>query len=314
MATIKRNVSRVKPLVVIVGATAVGKTDLSLTVAERYAGEVISADSRLFYRHMDIGTAKPALEERARVPHHFIDIVNPDETVTLGWYQDECYRLIDTLHGQGKLPLLVGGTGQYVKAVVEGWGIPRVAPQPELRAELQPVDSFELHGRLRALDPVAAEKIHPNNKRRLIRALEVCIIAGEPISKLQEKNLPPYDILMLGLRRERKALYQRIDDRVDQMIAAGLLDEMQQLRELGYDRTLPAMSGIGYQQLWEYLDGEWTLAEAIERIKMETHRFVRHQNNWFGNDERISWVDADGEQFPESALQLIEHWLKSEEV
>lgn len=297
-------------LLVILGATAVGKTELSLTVAERYGGEVISADSRLFYRHMDIGTAKPSLEERATVPHHFIDTVNPDETVTLGWYQDECYRLIDALHAQGKLPILVGGTGQYVKAVVEGWGIPRVAPQPELRAELSQEDSYDLHLRLQQLDPVAAQKIHPNNKRRLIRALEVCIVAGVPISKLQEKNPPPYDTLMLGLRRERKALYQRIDERVDQMMAAGLLDEMARLREMGYDRNLPAMSGIGYQQLWEYFAGQWTLPEAIERIKMETHRFVRHQNNWFGRDERIVWVDANGDDFPASALMQVLAWIQ----
>ncbi len=296
-------------LLVIVGATAVGKTDLSLRVAARYGGEVISADSRLFYRHMDIGTAKPSLEERATIPHHFIDIVNPNETVTLGWYQDECYRLINSLHHQGKLPILVGGTGQYVKAIVEGWGIPRVAPQPDLRAELEQKDSHALYSRLRDLDPIAAQKIHPNNKRRLIRALEVCIIAGEPISKLQAKNPPPYNTLMLGLKRERKALYRRIDDRVDQMMAAGLLDEMQHLREMGYGRELPAMSGIGYQQLWEFFEGQWTLPEAIERIKMETHRFVRHQNNWFGKDENIVWIDANADDFPESALTLVSHWL-----
>jgi tRNA dimethylallyltransferase len=307
--TSKRNTAIGKRLLVIVGATAVGKTDLSLHVARQYGGEVISADSRLFYRHMDIGTAKPPLAERATIPHHFIDIVNPDETVTLGWYQDECYRLIDQLHEQGKLPILVGGTGQYVKAVVEGWGIPRVAPQPGLRAELAQEDSYDLHVRLQKLDPIAAEKIHPNNKRRLIRALEVCMTTGEPISKLQEKRSPPYNILMVGLHRERKALYRRIDERVDLMMAAGLLDEMERLREMGYGRNLPSMSGIGYQQLWEYLDGEWTLPEAVERIKMETHRFVRHQNNWFGNDAATVWIDAAAQDFPASALAYVSEWI-----
>lgn len=307
MATIKEH--NAEKLLVILGATAVGKTDLSLKVARMFDGEVISADSRLFYRHMDIGTAKPSLEERATIPHHFIDIVNPDETVTLGWYQDECYRLIGRLHANGKLPILVGGTGQYIKAIVEGWGIPRVAPQPDLRAELELEESHDLHLRLQKLDPSAAQKIHPNNKRRLVRALEVCIVAGEPISKQQEKNPPPYDILRLGLRRDRQQLYKRIDERVDRMIAAGLLDEMHTLSDMGYGSELPAMSGLGYQQLWEYLAGKQTLEEAVERIKMETHRFVRHQNNWFGSDEQIVWVDANSEAFPASAIDCISRWI-----
>ena len=295
-------------LLVIVGPTAVGKTDLSLQVAQRFGGEIVSADSRLFYRHMDIGTAKPTPEERAIAPHHLIDIVNPDETVTLGDYQQQCYATIDAIHERGRLPILVGGTGQYVKAVVEGWGIPRVEPQPELRAKLNQSTSHELHDRLAQLDPIAAEKIHPNNKRRLIRALEVCLITNQPISKLQKKSPPPYNILMLGLQCDRDWLYQRIDLRVDKMMEAGFLAEMKQLRHMGYGRNLPAMSGLGYQQLYSYLDGERSLEEAVERIKMETHRFVRHQHNWFGSDERIVWVDVQSRDYPASALMKIKMW------
>lgn len=297
------------PLLVIVGPTAVGKTALSLEVAQRFDGEVISADSRLFYRHMDIGTAKPSPEEQAIAPHHFIDIVNPDETVTLGDYQQRCFETIDAVHARDRLPILVGGTGQYVKAVVEGWGIPRVAPQPLLRAELDRSTAHELHARLTSLDPISAEKIHPNNKRRIIRALEVCIVAGQPISTLQKKSPPPYNIFMLGLQCEREWLYQRVDLRVDLMMEAGFLTEMEHLRALGYGRDLPSMSGLGYQQLWEYFDGERDLDDAVERIKMETHRFVRHQHNWFGNDAQIEWVDAQAANYPQSALQRIEAWL-----
>lgn len=302
-------VTRFPHLLVIVGPTAVGKTALSLAVAQRFDGEVLSADSRLFYRHMDIGTAKPSPEEQAIAPHHFIDIVNPDETVTLGDYQRRCYATIDAVHARGRLPIVVGGTGQYVKAVVEGWGIPKVAPQPELRAELDRATSHALHERLAALDPVSAEKIHPNNKRRLIRALEVCIVAEQPISDLQKKSPPPYNILMLGLQCEREWLYGRVDLRVDLMMEAGFLAEMESLRDMGYGRKLPAMSGLGYQQLWEYLDGERTLEDAVLRVKMETHRFVRHQHNWFGSDDSIRWVDVQDAAYPESALRLIGDWL-----
>ncbi len=296
-------------LLVIVGPTAVGKTALSLLLAEQFAGEIVSADSRLLYRYMDIGTAKPDSAEQARAPHHLIDIVDPDQTVTLGEYQQRCYATIAAIHARHHLPILVGGTGQYVKAVVEGWGIPQVAPQPALRAQLEQLPSAQLHDRLIAHDPTAAAKIHPNNKRRLIRALEVCIVAGEPITALQAKNPPPYDIMMLGLHLERATLYERIDQRVDTMMATGLLDEMLRIRAMGYQRDLPAMSGLGYQQLWEYLDGECTLDEAVERIKMETHRFVRHQHNWFGSDQRIVTVDVQAADYPDNAQSLVASWL-----
>ncbi len=280
------------PLLALVGPTAVGKTALSLQLAARCKGEIISADSRLFYRGMDIGTAKPTAAEQAVAPHHLIDICDPDETLSLGAYQRLAYETIDAVLARGHLPILVGGTGQYVMAVAQGWSIPEVPPQPALRRALADLGQKELAHWLAELDPAAAARLDPRNTRRVIRALEVTLVAGRPISQLQTKSPPPYDVCLVGLHREREALYGRIDARVDRMMAAGLLDEVIRLRDAGYGRDLPAMSGLGYRQLWQYLDGEMTLDEAVERIKFETHRFVRHQMNWFRRqDAGITWFD-----------------------
>ena len=216
-----------KKLLVILGPTAVGKTALSLQIAEQFEGEIISADSRLFYRGMDIGTAKPSAAEQAQAPHHLIDICNPDETLTLGEYQRRAYRTIDSVLENGRLPILVGGTGQYVKAVVEGWGIPEVPPHPDLREALESMGGPELARWLQRLDPTAAERIDARNVRRVVRALEVTLVTGQPITDLQRKTPPPYDIKMIGLIRDRETLYQRIDQRVDQMMTAGLVAELE---------------------------------------------------------------------------------------
>lgn len=297
-------------LLVLVGPTAVGKTALSLRLAAELKGEIISADSRLFYRGMDVGTAKPSADERAQVPHHLIDLCAPDETLTLGEYQRLAYGVIEAVLGNGRLPILVGGTGQYVRAVVEGWGIPAIAPQPKLRQALETLPGGELARWLAALDPEAAAKIDPRNVRRVIRALEVTLVAGRPISELQRKQPPPYAICQIGLTRQREALYQRIDARVEQMMAEGLLAEVEGLLAAGYDRSLPSFSGLGYQQLAAHLAGEMTLAEAVERIKFETHRFARQQGTWFRPDDpAIRWFDA-GEAGAETAVfQHIRRWL-----
>ena len=297
------------PLLVLVGLTAVGKTALSLRLAQQYGGEIISADSRLFYRGMNIGTAKPTAVEQAQVPHHLIDLCAPDETVTLGTYQQVAYGVIERVAGNGRLPLLVGGTGQYVQAVVEGWGIPRVAPQPELRQALETLGGEELARWLTALDSEAAAKIDPRNVRRVVRALEVTLVAGRPISDIQRKNPPPYDICMIGLHRERESLYRRIDARVDQMMADGLLEEVVGLRAQGYDEPLAAMSGLGYRQLLAHLRGELTLAEAVERIKFETHRFARQQATWFRlDDPKIAWFDMGGVGVETAVLEHVASW------
>ena len=299
-----------RKLLVILGPTAVGKTSLSLQIAEQFDGEIISADSRYFYRGMDIGTAKPSVAEQAQVPHHLIDICNPDETLTLGEYQRLAYRRIDAVLENGRLPILVGGTGQYVKAVVEGWGIPEVPPHPDLREALESLGGPELARWLQRLDPTAAERIDPRNVRRVVRALEVTLVTGQPITELQRKTPPPYNIQMIGLIRDRETLYQRIDQRVDQMMTAGLLAELEGLREAGYGRSLPAMSGLGYQQLWAYLEGEMTLDEAVERIKFETHRFARQQNTWFGQDDPcIEWFEMGGDGGETAVIDYIQSWL-----
>ncbi|RMG91946.1 MAG: tRNA (adenosine(37)-N6)-dimethylallyltransferase MiaA [Chloroflexi bacterium] len=301
-----------RPLLVLVGQTAVGKTALSIRLAREFSGEIVSADSRLFYRGMDIGTAKPTLAERTAVPHHLIDICDPDETLTLGQYQRLAYATINAIHAREHLPILVGGTGQYVRAVIEGWGIPEVPPQPALREALARLGGTELSRWLRHLDPVAAARIDPRNVRRVIRALEVTLVTGRPISSLQEKHPPPYEIKMVGLFRARESLYRRIDARVDEMMVTGLLDEVRRLKAAGYDRSVPAMSGLGYRQLLAYLDGEVSLEDAVARIKYETHRFARQQATWFRRDDpRIVWFDMDVPTGETAVLHHVRQWLNA---
>jgi tRNA dimethylallyltransferase len=283
------------PLIAIVGPTAVGKTALALTLGETFAAEVVSADSRQFYRFMDIGTAKPTVEERARVVHHLIDIAEPDDTVGLAPFLRLARAAIVDIADRGHVPLLVGGTGQYVRALLEGWQTPEVLPDPALRAtlEAQATDNpTALWSRLITLDSEASTFIDPRNVRRIIRALEVCIKTGRPFSQQRQRIPPPYRTLQLGLTMERAALYARADARVDAMMAAGLLAEVEALLQRGYDWRLPSMSGLGYGQFRPYFTGEAKLAEVIERIKLDTHAFIRRQYAWFHPQaENIHWLD-----------------------
>lgn len=294
---------RLPPLIAIVGPTAVGKTRLAVRLGEGLGAEIISADSRQIYRGLDIGTAKASAEERRRVPHHLIDVVDPDDKFTLALYQEMAYAAIDDVHARGLVPLLVGGTGLYVQAVIEGWGIPHVEPNEGLRAELYQQAEEEgmeaLHARLQKVDPVAAKRIDIRNVRRVVRALEVYLETGTPISELQCKKPPPYRILQMGLTMEREELYRCIDRRVDRMIEAGLVEEVRGLVARGYDYDLPAMSGLGYKQIGRYLRGEVGLEEAVRLIKHDTRRFVRQQYNWFRlDDEQIHWFDALNDPYP----------------
>ncbi len=299
------------PLIAVIGPTAAGKTAIAIRLAEDFDGEIVSADSRQIYRGMNIGTAKPTPEERTRVPHHLIDIVDPDEEFHVAQFQAVAYAAIDDIHRRGKVPFLVGGTGQYVHAVVEGWQIPPVPPDPDLRerlrAEAEEHGPEHLHRRLAQMDPEAAARIHPNNVRRVVRALEVYAATGRPISHWQEKQPPPYRVLQIGLTMDRQLLYERIDARVDQMMAEGLVEEVRGLLERGYTFELPAMSSLGYGEFTPYFRGESTLEEAIQAIKHETHRLVRHQYNWFSeNDPNIRWFDVGDNGYPDIAGLVAE--------
>jgi tRNA dimethylallyltransferase len=284
-------------LVGIVGPTAVGKSQLALQLAQTFNGEIISADSRQVYRHMDIGTAKPSPEELSLVPHHLINIVNPNVDFSLAQYHELAYRAIDNIQRRNKLALLVGGSGLYIWSVLEGWRIPQVPPDQEFRHSLEEkaarVGKDELYQELMEIDPVAAQKIDRRNVRRTIRAFEVYRAAETPLSQLQHKTGPPFNTFIIGLTTDREELYRRIDLRVDEMIKQGLVAEVKKLVNMGYDPALPAMSGIGYKQIGMFLRGELTLAAAIQQIKFETHRLVRHQYNWFRlKDDRIQWFDV----------------------
>jgi tRNA dimethylallyltransferase len=283
-------------VLVIVGPTAVGKTVLALHLGQLFGGEVISADSRQIYRHMDIGTAKPTPQERALVPHHLIDVVDPDQELTLAHYRRLATEAIHEVWARGKLPMLVGGTGLYIRALTEGWTVPEVPPNPDLRARLEAeaarLGAEALHAALARVDPLAAQRIDPRNVRRVIRALEVYEATGRPISAQQRRSAPAWRLLFIGLTRPRPELYARIDARVEEMLARGLEREVRWLLAQGYGAHLPAMSGLGYRQMIQYLQGEVTLDEAVALIKRHTRRFVRQQYNWFRlDDPRIHWYD-----------------------
>jgi tRNA dimethylallyltransferase len=284
-------------VIAIIGPTAVGKSELALHLAQYFALEIISADSRQVYRYMDIGTNKPSRVERASVPHHIIDVVDPNEDFSLAVYHQLASEALTDIREKDRLPLLVGGTGLYVWSLVEGWKIPQVPPDREMRRRLetraQLEDSQLLYQELENIDPVAAAKIDPRNIRRVIRALEIYHETNQPPSQLQRKEAPGFSVLIIGLTQERGELYERIDRRVDRMIQRGLIQEVEQLLQKGYSHHLPSMSGIGYKQISQFLRGEMTLAEAIDKIKYETHRLARHQYAWFRlSDTRIRWFDV----------------------
>ncbi len=287
-------------LVAIVGPTDIGKSRLALHLARVFDGEIVNADSRQIYRYMDIGTAKPSPEELSLVPHHLINIINPDENFSLARYQDLAYQTIREIQQRQKIPFLVGGSGQYVWALLEGWKVPAVPPDIDFRQSLENRAAIEgtgvLYQELVRIDPRVAQKIDPHNVRRVIRALEVLQKANTPFSQFQRKETPPFDALIIGLTASRTELYRRIDQRVDEMVARGLVAEVETLMNKGYSSNLPAMSSIGYKQIRLFLRGSLVLPVAIQQIKFETHRFARHQYAWFQlQDDRIHWFDIQGQ-------------------
>jgi tRNA dimethylallyltransferase len=301
-------------LIAIVGPTAVGKTALAIQLAERFGGEIVGADSRQIYRFMDIGSAKPSAAERLRVPHHLIDIVTPDESLTLGQYKELATACIHDIATRGKVPLLVGGTGLYLKTILEGWTIPEVAPDYPLRemmlAHAQAHGNAALYEQLQAVDPIAAGKVDPRNVRRVVRYLEVYHATGQPISSHQQKIAPPYQLLRIGLTMPRAKLYDRIDARVDAMMSQGFLEEVRRLVEMGYDPNLPALSGFGYRQLIQYLNGSLALDAAVVETKKETRRFVRRQYAWFPlGDPSILWLEA-GDHAQAAAEKAVADFMR----
>ena len=285
-----------RPLIVLLGPTAVGKTALSLALCRRFGGEILSADSRQIYRGMDIGTAKATPAEQAQAPHHLIDIRTPDQTLTLAEYQALAYATIDEIHARMRVPLLVGGTALYVRAVVQGLRIPEAPPDPALRAELEATLAAEglqpLVDQLRMLDPASAAVIDLRNPRRVLRALEIVRITGRSKVELEGAEPPPYAMLLIGLTRSRASLHARIDARVDAMLEAGLVEETRRLLA-AYDPALPALSSLGYREIGAVLSGTMALPDAVARIKTETHRFVRNQATSFRKLEDVEWFDLD---------------------
>ena len=301
------------PILLIIGPTAVGKTEAAIQLAEQLDGEIVSADSRLLYRGMDIGTAKPSLADRQRVPHHLIDVTTPDQVWSLAVFQRAAHDAIAGIHQRGRLPLLVGGTGQYIRAITEGWQIPKVAPEARLRLALEHwaerIGPFGLHQRLAALDPLAAAAIDPRNLRRTVRALEVILSTGQRFSIQRQRQPVPYPTLQIGLARPRPELYARIDARIQNMIEMGFVQEVRALLAQGYSPDLPTLSAIGYGEMTQYLLGKLTLEEAVATMKKRTRVFVRRQASWFKEtDPLIHWFQM-GEQTVQEMAALANAWL-----
>ncbi len=302
-------------LVAIIGPTATGKSDLAVEVARACNGEIVSADAYQVYRGLDIGTAKPPPERLRQVRHHLIDITGPADTLTLARYLDAAHAALEGIWRRAKLPVLTGGSGQYVWAVLEGWHVPRIGPDEALRGELEAFAAEQgpeaLHGRLATLDPEAAQRLDPRNVRRVVRALEVVSRTGLPLAVCRTRSPLDADALILGLRCPREELHRRIDERVDTMFAGGFVAEVERLRAGGLGETMPVRSAIGYREVGAYLDGEMTLEEAVARTKTATHRLARNQGAWFKQaDSRIFWLEA-GPDVAAQCLTITADWLQS---
>ena len=298
-------------LIVICGPTATGKSGLAIAIAEQLAAVhpalILSADSRQVYREFDIGTAKPTVTERSRVPHFLIDSCDPTETLTLAEYQQQAQTLIAKCHAspEGIIPLLVGGTGLYIRSVVRGLKIPRVPPQPELRSQLQRLGQAQCYAFLQQVDAASAQRIHPNDQVRTLRALEVFYTSGQPMSAQQGEDPPSYPILQIGLDcTDSGALTHRIQQRTAQMIADGFVAEVNNLCQT-YGPTLPLLKTLGYQEIMQYLAGEISLEEAERLTVLHTRQFAKRQRTWFRADPTIEWFDSNDPALVEKVLQQI---------
>jgi len=310
-----------KKLLVIVGPTGTGKTDLALAAAKKFDGELVSADSRQIYIGMDIGTGKIDLRSKISdvrketgkwivggVPIHLYDLITPDETFSVATYQQLAYKKIADIHKRNKLPILVGGTGLYVRAVVKGLKIPKVAPDKKLRAQLESRPLSSLVRELERVDPQAAEEVDKNNQRRVVRALEVYHQTGEPFSKLKSKFKVGFNALKIGLISDRDYLYARVDSRIDSWVNTGFIEEVKTLLNKGYKETV-ALKALGYQQISMYLEGKILLEEATQRIKFGHHNYIRGQITWFRKEPGISWFDIATPGFKQKIFKKIQSWL-----
>nr|WP_315862295.1 tRNA (adenosine(37)-N6)-dimethylallyltransferase MiaA [Halomicronema hongdechloris] len=300
--------SYVPILIAIGGATATGKTGLAIALAERLQGVILSADSRQVYRGFDIGTAKPTPQEQARVPHYLIDIREPTDTLTLATYQQTAQAIIADSHRQGTVPLLVGGTGLYLEAIVKGLKIPPVAPQPRLRSHFTQLGQPHSYQLLQVVDPTVAQRIHPNDAVRTQRALEVYYVTGQPISTLQGEVPPPYPVLYLGLDCDRQSLAQRIAHRTDTMIAMGLVAEVKALIDR-YGPDLPLLRTLGYDEIRRYLAGDCSLAQAKQLIIQHTGQFAKRQRTWFRRRAPITWFDAEATDLLDQAWSRVARFM-----
>lgn len=292
-------------LIVICGATATGKSGLALALAQRLGTAIVSADSRQVYREFDIGTAKPSADEQKLVPHYLIDICDPTETLTVADYQEKAQALINF----SPLPLLlVGGTGLYIRSIARGMKIPRVAPQNKLRSQLASLGQIQLYAFLQQVDPIAAQKIHPNDSVRTLRALEVFYVTGRPISEQQGENPPNYPILQIGLDCDPSHLQERIERRTEKMIADGLVKEVENLCQK-YGADLPLLDTLGYAEIKQYLAGKITLAEAKNLIVLHTRQFAKRQRTWFRAYPEIEWFNVELPDLLEKAGQRVQEFL-----
>lgn len=287
-------------LIVICGPTASGKTAWSLKLAKKYDGEIISADSRQIYKKMDIGTAKDPGEWRTNglrktfyiedIPHHLMDFLDPGKNFTVAEFRDKAVKYGKMAHYKGNIPFIVGGTGLYIHVVVDNFNIPRIPPNKKLRDSLEKKTNEELMVWLKKLDPITADTVDADNNRRIIRALEVCMLSGRPFSEQQLKGEPIFDVLQIAIDQPREVLYDRINRRVEKQIEMGLLDEIKNLLKQKYSWGLPSMSGIGYRQFKDYFEGTMSLKEAIENLKQANRNYAKRQMTWFRRDKRIHWV------------------------
>ncbi len=311
-----------RPLVILTGPTAVGKTALSIALAKSINGEIVSADSMQVYRHMDIGSAKITAEEMAGVPHHLIDVMEPTEAFNVVIFQELAKEAMEEIYGRGRIPILVGGTGFYIQAVLYDIDFTENDEDPSLRRELEELAGREgpevLYEKLKSVDPAACESIHAHNVKRVIRALEFYEKTGQPISEhneAQRQKDSPYRFAYFVLNDRREEIYQKIDARVDQMMAAGLVEEVRALREMGCTKDMVSMQGLGYKEILRCLEGELSQEEAVYLIKRDTRHFAKRQLTWFRREKDVIWVEkSDIDQNGQNTLDTMQEILREKAI